>query len=181
MSNENKTQGTVRQMRVTPALSRILSESLLAAKDLRHQFFTPEHVLASAIHDADVENLLVNSGANTRELQNDLINFLNTKLPVISKDANPELVKEPVESAGFQAMMNRAVFHCVASASDTIDITDILMSMIDESRNYCSYFMKTNGVDRMRLMENITKIQSPKKTPPAGKRTESSVPRRHDV
>lgn len=155
-------------MRVTPALSRILSESLLAAKDLRHQFFTPEHVLASAIHDADVENLLVNSGANTRELQNDLINFLNTKLPVISKDANPELVKEPVESAGFQAMMNRAVFHCVASASDTIDITDILMSMIDESRNYCSYFMKTNGVDRMRLMENITKIQSPKKRPQQG-------------
>ena len=150
-------------MKVTPALSRILSESLLAAKDLRHQFFTPEHVLASAIHDAQVETLLVNSGANTKELQNDLINFLNTKLPVISNEANPQIMKDPVESAGFQAMMNRAVFHCVASASDTIDITDILMSMIDESRNYCSYFLKTNGVDRMRLLENITKIQSPKK------------------
>ena len=150
-------------MKVTPALSRILSESLLAAKDLRHQFFTPEHVLASAIHDEQVENLLISSGVDTKELQNDLINYLNTKLPVISSDANPELMKDPVESAGFQAMMNRAVFHCVASASDTIDITDILMSMLDESRNYCSYFLKTNGVDRMRLLENITKIQSPKK------------------
>ncbi|MCR4631276.1 MAG: AAA family ATPase [Treponema sp.] len=150
-------------MKVTPALSRILSESLLAAKDLRHQFFTPEHVLASAIHDEQVENLLISSGVDTKELQNDLINYLNTKLPVISSDANPELMKDPVESAGFQAMMNRAVFHCVASASDTIDITDILMSMLDENRNYCSYFLKTNGVDRMRLLENITKIQSPKK------------------
>ncbi len=163
MSNENKPQGTVRQMKVTPALSRILSESLLAAKDLRHQFFTPEHVLASAIHDEQVENLLISSGVDTKELQNDLINYLNTKLPVISSDANPELMKDPVESAGFQAMMNRAVFHCVASASDTIDITDILVSMLDESRNYCSYFLKTNGVDRLRLLENITKIQSPKK------------------
>ena len=100
-------------MKVTPALSRILSESLLAAKDLRHQFFTPEHVLASAIHDEQVENLLISSGVDTKELQNDLINYLNTKLPVISSDANPELMKDPVESAGFQAMMNRAVFHCV--------------------------------------------------------------------
>ncbi|MCR4580317.1 MAG: AAA family ATPase [Treponema sp.] len=155
-------------MKVTPALSRILSESLLAAKDLRHQFFTPEHVLASAIHDQEVENLLISSGANTKELQNDLINFLNTKLPVISKDANPELMKDPVESAGFQAMMNRAVFHCLSSDSDTVDISDILMSMIDESRNYCAYFMKSNGVDRMRLLENITKIQSPKKKPQPG-------------
>ena len=92
-------------MKVTPALSRILSESLLAAKDLRHQFFTPEHVLASAIHDEQVENLLISSGVDTKELQNDLINYLNTKLPVISSDANPELMKDPVESAGFQAMM----------------------------------------------------------------------------
>ena len=165
MSNQNKSQGTVRQMKVTPSLSRILSESLLAAKDLHHQFFTPEHVLASAIHDEEVEALLINSGANTKELQNDLINYLNSKLPVISSDANPDILSAPVESAGFQAMMNRAVFHCVASASDTIDITDILISMLDESRNYCSYFMKSNGVDRMRLLENITKIQSPKKHP----------------
>ena len=46
-----------------------------------------------------------------------------------------------------------------------IDITDILLSMFDESRNYSSYFLKVCGVERLRLMENITKVRPPKRIP----------------
>lgn len=146
-------------------LSRILSESLLVAKDFHHEFFTPEHVLATAIRDEFVEQLLANSGGDTKELKAEVSNFLTTKLPVIAENANPEIIKAPVESAGFQAMMNRAVFHCIASDSDMIDITDILLSMFDESRNYSSYFLKVCGVERLKLMENITKVRPLKRIP----------------
>ena len=152
-------------MKVSTTLSRILSESLLVAKDFHHEFFTPEHVLATAIRDEFVEQLLHNSGGDTKELKTEVSNYLTTKLPVISEDANPEIIKAPVESAGFQAMMNRAVFHCISCDSDMIDITDILLSMFDESRNYSSYFLKTCGVERLKLMENITKVRPPKKMP----------------
>lgn len=147
-------------------LSKILSESLMVAKDMNHQFFTPEHVLATAIHDEFVENLLTNSGASTKSLSDDVTKYLNTKMPVISKDANPEIFKGPVESAGFQAMMNRAVFHCVTTNSDVIDITDILLSMFEERKNYCSYFLRCNGVDRLKLLENISKVNPPKRIQP---------------
>ena len=154
-------------MKVSTTLSRILSESLLVAKDFHHEFFTPEHVLATAIRDEFVEQLLHNSGGDTKELKTEVSNYLTTQLPVISENANPEIIKAPVESAGFQAMMNRAVFHCISCDSDMIDITDILLSMFDESRNYSSYFLKTCGVERLKLMENITKIRPLKKNPQA--------------
>ena len=146
-------------------LSRILSESLLVAKDFHHEFFTPEHVLATAIRDEFVEQLLANSGGDTKELKSEVSNYLTTQLPVISENANPEIIKAPVESAGFQAMMNRAVFHCISCDSDMIDITDILLSMFDETRNYSSYFLKTCGVERLKLMENITKVRPSKHIP----------------
>ena len=165
MSNQEKAQGNVKQMKVSTMLSRILSESLLVAKDFHHEFFTPEHVLATAIRDEFVEQLLANSGADTKELKSEVSNYLTTKLPVISENANPEIIKAPVESAGFQAMMNRAVFHCISCDSDMIDITDILLSMFDESRNYSSYFLKVCGVERLRLMENITKVRPLKRLP----------------
>ena len=152
-------------MKVSTTLSRILSESLLVAKDFHHEFFTPEHVLATAIRDEFVEQLLHNSGGDTKELKTEVSNYLTTQLPVISENANPDIIKAPVESAGFQAMMNRAVFHCISCDSDMIDITDILLSMFDESRNYSSYFLKTCGVERLKLMENITKIRPLKKIP----------------
>ena len=165
MSNQEKPQGNVKQMKVSNTLSRILSESLLVAKDFHHEFFTPEHVLATAIRDEFVEQLLQNSGGDTKELKTEVSNYLTTQLPVISENANPDIIKAPVESAGFQAMMNRAVFHCISCDSDMIDITDILLSMFDESRNYSSYFLKTCGVERLKLMENITKIRPLKKIP----------------
>lgn len=155
-------------MKVSSILSKILSESLLTAKDFHHEFFTPEHVLATAIKEEFVEKLLSSSGADTRTLQKNVNNYLSTKLPVISTDANPDIIKVPQESAGFQSMMNRAVFHCVTCDADTIDITDLLVSMFDENKNYCSYFLKTSGVDRLKLIENITKIRPLKKGTPAG-------------
>ena len=165
MSNQEKSQGNVKQMKVSTMLSRILSESLLVAKDFHHEFFTPEHVLATAIRDEFVEQLLANSGGDTKELKSEVSNYLTTQLPVISENANPEIIKAPVESAGFQAMMNRAVFHCISCDSDMIDITDILLSMFDETRNYSSYFLKTCGVERLKLMENITKVRPSKHIP----------------
>ena len=154
---EDFSKGVVRQMKVSPMLTKILSESLLNAKQSHHQFFTPEHVLAAAIRNEFVENLLSASGADFEYLKTHLISYLNTKMPLVSENANPELVKGPVESAGFQNMMNKAVFHCVASSSDVIDITDVLVSMYDEGRNYCSYFLKTSGVDRLKLLEIISR------------------------
>ena len=165
MSNQEKQPGNIKQMKVSTMLSRILSESLLVAKDFHHEFFTPEHVLATAIRDEFVEQLLQNSGADTKELKSEVSNYLTTQLPVISDNANPEIIKAPVESAGFQAMMNRAVFHCISCDSDMIDITDILLSMFDESKNYSSYFLKVCGVERLRLMENITKVRPSKRFP----------------
>ena len=155
--NDDSQRGIVRQMKVSPMLTKILSESLLNAKQSHHQFFTPEHVLAAAIRNEFVINLLADSGANSEQLKTHLHDYLNTKMPVVSEEANSEFVKGPVESAGFQNMMNKAVFYCVSSSSDVIDITDVLVSMYDESRNYCSYFLKTSGVDRLRLLENISR------------------------
>ncbi len=151
-------------MKVSPVLSQILSEALLSAKHFNHEFFTPEHVLAIAVKVDLVQSLLQNSGSDVKELQIEVNNYLATKLTLISAQANPTFISGPLESAGFQAMMNRAVFHCVSCESDTLDITDVILSMLDESKNYSSYFLKTSGVDRFKLIQNITKIRPTKKT-----------------
>ena len=147
-------------MKVSPMLTKILSESLIKAKVSNHQFFTPEHVLSVALQNEFVAHILYESGSNNEALKTNLYEFLMTKVPVISEKANQELIKGgPIESAGFQAVMNRAVMHCVSSESEMIDITDVLVGMLDEKRNYCSYFMKTSGTDRYKLLETITKLK----------------------
>lgn len=147
-------------MKVSPMLTKILSEALLDAKKSHHEFLTPEHVLISALHNDFVIQLLNESGCDTASLISKTSDYIATKVPVISETANEKFLSNaPVESAGFQAVMNRAVFHCVSSESDFLDVTDIIVSMYEESRNYCSYFLRTTGTDKIKLLQTITKIK----------------------
>lgn len=160
MSNqEEKPKATVKQMKVSPMLTKILSEAMNEAKNSHHEFFTPEHILATALHNDFVCHLLQESGSDYQSLRKNISDFIADKIPVISPDANPDLIKDPIESAGFQAIMNRAVFYCVSSESDMIDITDVLISMYEEQKNYCSYYLRCSGLNKMKLMETISKIK----------------------
>lgn len=147
-------------MKVSPILTKILSDSMFKAKQSHHEFFTPEHVLYVALEEESVQKLLLDSGCDSNSLKQDLSDYLENKVPVISEDDKAiEIIKPPVESMGFQSVMNRAVFHCVSCESDLIDITDVIMSMLDEKNNYCSYYLRTSGIDRLKLQENISKIR----------------------
>ncbi len=159
MSNENQQKAIVRQMKVSPMLTKILSESLAQAKSSRHEFFMPEHVLAVALQNDFVCHILTESGCDSEALRSNISDYLANKVPVVSENANPKFINAPVESAGFQAVMNRAVFHCVSSESEMIDITDVLVSMYDEKRNYCSYYLRSSGLDKLRLLETIGRIK----------------------
>ena len=159
MSDEKKQKSIVRQMKVSPMLTKILSESLAQAKSSHHEFFTPEHVLSVALENEFVCHLLTESGSDSEALKTNLQEYLSNKVPVVSENANAEFLNAPVESMGFQSVMNRAVFHCVSSDSEMIDITDVLVSMFDEKKNYCSYYMRSSGLDKFRLLETIGRIK----------------------
>ena len=163
MSKDDKAKASVKQMRVTPVLAKVLSDALLEAKQSHHQFLTPEHILSCAINEDSVVSLITSAGGNVKNLKTDIYNYLTTQLPVVSNTENEELLKTPVESAGFQAVMNRSVFHCISADKDFIDVSDILVSMIEEQNNYCSYFLKTNGVNKLKLQECIARTSQPRK------------------
>ena len=160
MSKENNSKGFVRQMKVSPMLTKILSDSLEEAKKAHHQFFTPEHILSVALRDDFICQILHNSGSDNNLLRSKISEYISNSIPVITEKANPDMIENPIESSGFQSVMNRAVFHCISCSADVIDITDILVSMLEETKNYCSYYMKTSGIDKLKLLETISRMKN---------------------
>ncbi|MBQ1949855.1 MAG: ATP-dependent Clp protease ATP-binding subunit ClpA [Treponema sp.] len=150
-------------MKISPILGKILSEGLIIAKRYKHEFFTPEHLLYAALETDSVCQMLDASGVNIEKLKSDLKFYLESRVPCIFDESSQN--KNPIESVGFQSVMNRAVFHCVSSDRTVVDISDVLVSMLDEKKNYCAYYMQVNGIDRMRLLEIISQIRQ---SAPAG-------------
>ncbi len=144
-------------MKISTILGKILSEALIIAKKADHEFITPEHLLFSALETDLVCQLLNASGANIEKLKDDIKFYLESKVPCLAENA--DRTKPPLETLGFQSVMNRAVFHCVSSDRTVVDITDVLVSMLDEKKNYCAYYMQLSGIDRISLLESITRFR----------------------
>lgn len=157
MSNNIPPKSNSKQIKVSPILAKILSEALLYAKQNLHQFLTPEHILSCSLNEKIVKDFLVESGADFQKLKNDVTHYIDTETPRIVEFAAKGNMTNPIESAGFQSVMNRAVLHCISADKNVIDITDIFVSMIEEKTNYCSYFLRINGVDKLKLIEIISK------------------------
>lgn len=142
-------------MKISSTLGKAFSDSMILAKTSMHEFVTPEHLLYSLLSMENVCVLLSKSGSDVKRLTDDIKFFLNTKVPHVKNAGS----KGPVESMGFQSVMNRAVFMCVSSERSVVDYTDVLVGMLDENRNYCSYYMMVSGVDRVTLLQEISKIR----------------------
>ena len=158
-TDSNNPNSHVKQMKLTPTLAKILSESLMTAKKAHHQFFTPEHVLSVALQYDVVVKILTACGANTETIRTETCDYLATKVPVSTAAAQDDIFKVPVESAGFQNMMNKAIFHCLSAETDVLDITDLLVIMLETPNNYASYYLRRGGVDKMRLTEVVSRIR----------------------
>ena len=150
-------------MTVTTQLARILVRSLDDAKMAHHEFLTPEHILRAALEFPFVCDLLNICGGDIENIRSILNEYINSQVPV--KPENQEKSKEkkneddnPVETHSYQEIMNRAVYHCVSSEKDVVDITDVLVSMLEETKNYCSYSLRASGISRLHLLEAISYI-----------------------
>ncbi|MBQ9237999.1 MAG: AAA family ATPase [Treponema sp.] len=146
-------------MIVSAPLSKILTDSYTAARRARHEYLTPEHILLSALYSDDVCMLLSASGANIELMRDNITEYLKKNMPLVSKEKADGKKYELIETAGFQAVMNRALGYCMSSDKKILEVTDVLVSMFDEEHNYCSYYMKVGGIDRTRLIENISILQ----------------------
>lgn len=146
-------------MTVSVQLSKILNDSYNTARRARHEYLTPEHILFSALNSDDVCMLLSASGGNIDLIRGNIGEYLEKQIPLADFRDSKNSKYELIETSGFQSVMNRALSHCMTADKKVLEVSDVLVSLYDEERNYCSYYMKLAGIDRLKLIENITAIQ----------------------
>ncbi|MDR2403531.1 MAG: ATP-dependent Clp protease ATP-binding subunit ClpA [Spirochaetaceae bacterium] len=136
-------------MKISPHVQAIISAAYNEAKARNHEYLTPEHVLYAALLFDEVQGILNACGANVNQLKHGMENFFEQKVPVINN-------MEPTQTVGFQSVLERAVLQSQSSQKETLDVADILVSLYDEERNYCAYYLRKVGVTRLELLESIS-------------------------
>ncbi|MDR1325055.1 MAG: ATP-dependent Clp protease ATP-binding subunit ClpA [Treponema sp.] len=136
-------------MKVNGRLQAIINAAYTEARGRNHEYLTPEHILYAALAFDEVQEILSACGVNLDQLKLSIESYFDQKVP-ISDDM------EPTQTVGFQSVIERAVIQSRSSQKQALDIADVLMSLYDEERNYCSYYLRKMGVKRFDLVKVLS-------------------------
>ncbi|MDR2701052.1 MAG: ATP-dependent Clp protease ATP-binding subunit ClpA [Spirochaetaceae bacterium] len=136
-------------MKISRHVQAIINAAYNEARLRNHEYLTPEHILYAALSFDEVQGVLNACGANLDQLKNGMESFFEQKIPLTSKT-------EPTQTVGFQNVLERAVIQSQSSQKDSLDVADILVSLFDEERNYCAYYMRKAGVKRYELVNVLS-------------------------
>lgn len=138
-------------MNVSVEVQDILNAAYQEARIQHHEYLTPEHVLFAALHFNYTREVLKECHADPDMVRADLAKHLKEKVPVV-ENAIPD------QSAGFQNVVTRAAMHSEHSNQDFLEMGDVIVSLFDEEKSFCSYFLKKAGMTRLALLEVVSHI-----------------------
>jgi ATP-dependent Clp protease ATP-binding subunit ClpA len=136
------------QMKISRHVQAIINGAYNEARGRHHEYLTPEHILYAALSFDEVQGVLGACGADIPALRGGMETFFKSKVPV--KESS-----EPTQTVGFHAVLERAVLQSQSASRDVLDVADILVSLYDEERNYCSYYLRKSGVTRLTLLKTL--------------------------
>ena len=139
-------------MKVTPQLQNIINRAYQEAQSSGHEFLTPEHLLKVSLDFPSVCDLLLVCGGDVDAIRQNVTKYIDENVLVVKNS-------EPLQTAGFHSVIDRAIMHCASAEKAEVEITDVLVSMMDETNNYCSYYLRSGGVERLRLLEIVSYIR----------------------
>ncbi len=136
-------------MDISGELNQIIIAAYKEAESRNHEYLTPEHVLYAALFFDRGREIVQQCGGNVRSLLEDLEEFLKTRVPVVESS-------KPIQSAGFQAVMERAILHTASAEKEAVQVDDILVSIFEERDSFAAHFMAKQGIDRLSLLTYVS-------------------------
>ncbi len=132
-------------------LELALIKAIKEAKNHRHEYVTVEHMLYGLLHDDLARHIIGKCGGNNRNIQDRLERFFETGMPIM-KDSD----SEPAQTVAFNRVLQRAVSHVQSCGKKQVDTGDVLVSIFTEPDSHAVYFLGSEGVGRLEVVEYIS-------------------------
>ncbi len=137
-------------MEIDRELQAILSAAYQEAKQRNHEYLTPEHVLYAALFFEFSRGVMESCEIDADEVRDALEEYLVKEVPTAGKD------QDPMQSVGFQNVIERAVLHTRHAGKEIVDTGDVLVSLFDEAESHSSFYLRRAGLERVDLLEAIS-------------------------
>ena len=144
-------------------LELALIKAIKEAKSKRHEYVTVEHMLWGLLHDETATQIIEKCGGSNESLKERLEEFLAAGIPLLQTGK-----AEPSQTVAFNRVLQRAVNHVQSAGKREVDTGDVLVSIFAEPDSHAVYFLGSEGVGRMEVMEYLSHHMAESSSPKNG-------------
>ena len=133
-------------------LEKTLYRAYQQAKDRKHEFITPEHILLELTRDKVAAELLIECDVDTELLASDLEEHLSENVSSIDSPHLPE----PTYSDSSKYIFKLASIHAESAEKKEITGGNILVAMFRVPESHAVYFLNRQGLTRFGVVKQIS-------------------------
>ena len=155
---------------LSKTLEIALIRAIREAKSYNHEYVTVEHMLYGLLHDELTRYIIRECGGSIENLKQRLETFFSGEIPRLSSSIS----SEPAQTLAFNRVLQRAVAHVQSCGKQEVDSGDVLVSIFAEAESHAVFFLGSEGVGRMAVVNFISHElphslqQEPLPRPPEG-------------
>src|SRR5476651_275512 len=133
-------------------LEKSLHRAFALAGERRHEYATLEHLLLAMTEDEDATPVLKACGVDIDRLRHDLETFVDNRLKgIVTQTPN-----EPLPTAGFQRVVQRAAVHVQSSGRKEVTGANVLVALFSERDSHAVSFLENQGMSRLDAVDYIS-------------------------
>jgi ATP-dependent Clp protease ATP-binding subunit ClpA len=133
-------------------LQLVFDKAINDAKKLKHEYVTLEHLLYAMLCETNFVNLVTMYGADVDYVKANLEHHLKTQCDEIKTE---ETKFKPKKTATVERVLNRAFTQVLFAGRSHIELADILVSLLNEKKSICVYYLDKGGVEKDKFAEFI--------------------------
>lgn len=118
----------------------------------RHEYLTLEHLLYGIMNEESGGLLLDGIGIDLAGLRHRLERFFREHITPLSRIGEGEIV----QTIALQRVMQRTIRHMHSSGKKKAGIGDVLASILEEEGSYAAFFILSQGITRLDVLEFIS-------------------------
>ena len=133
-------------------LQKVFDRAVNSAKQWRHEYVTLEHLLYAMLDDTKFSNILKGYGTEPEDIKNHLKTYLDNKLEGIKMT---HVKFKPKKTVSVERVLNRAFTQVLFSGRSNIDLTDVFLSLLSESKSWAYYYIMESGINKEKFQDYI--------------------------
>ena len=131
-------------------LQLVFDKAINDAKKLQHEYVTLEHLLYAIFCEEKFCNIIGMFGADISYIKSNLEHHLKTNMKEIITESTKF---KPKKTHTVERVLNRAFTQVLFAGRNNIELTDVVLSMLNERKSVSVYYLEKGGIVKDKFAE----------------------------